>query len=343
MRTVTFTACLLLTAGSAARADIVTVPTMEPTALATALNPIGLTINSITIKCGNTGQFGVYTDFINGPVTIHNGVVLSSGSVAALGPLAEAQDPAYDPATPPAAVNSAMSTLEYSGTPEFDAYGATHIENFQGSFDTAGMEVTFTIAEDSQVQFDFIFATVEYPVYTSSFTDAFCVFLDGLAPDNQIAFDHNGNPVQVGASFAGLETTADVNTAFASPHALLHHMTTTTQRLDAGIHTLTFEVSDVNDQVLDSAAFLASLRTGTGTVGTNPSDDCPADLGKQGGLRGDDGMLDNNDFIVFISLFFDHDDDADVGKQGGLRGADGQWDNNDFIAFISLFFNGCTS
>jgi len=326
-----------------ASADIVTVPTQDPDILAAALHPTGLTINSVSIKCGTPGQFGTYTDFVLPPVTIHSGVVLSSGSVEHMGPLAEVLDPLYDPASPPAAVNSAMSTEPESGTTEFNNYGIDHIESFQGSFDVAGLEVTFTLAEDSQVKFDFIFASVEFPVYTSSFTDAFVVFLDGTAPADQIAFDNSGNPVQVGSSFAGLETVEDTNTAFASPHALLHHMTTTTVELDAGVHTITFEVGDVNDQALDSAVFIANLRTGTGTTGTSPSEDCPADLGSQGGIEHDDEILDNNDFIVFINLFFDSEEDADLGKQGGVRGSDQLWDNNDFIVFIDLFFAGCES
>ena len=31
---------------------------------------------------------------------------------------------------------------------------------------------------------------------------------------------------------------------------------------------------------------------------------CQADVGVQGGLAGSDGVLDNNDFIVFIDQFF---------------------------------------
>ncbi|MFT3686899.1 MAG: GC-type dockerin domain-anchored protein [Phycisphaerales bacterium] len=68
---------------------------------------------------------------------------------------------------------------------------------------------------------------------------------------------------------------------------------------------------------------------------------CPADLGRQGGVTGADGSLDNNDFIAFISFFFNADPHADMGRQGGLPGRDGQFDNNDFIAFINAFFAGC--
>ncbi|MBY0308469.1 MAG: hypothetical protein K2Q09_06980 [Phycisphaerales bacterium] len=66
-----------------------------------------------------------------------------------------------------------------------------------------------------------------------------------------------------------------------------------------------------------------------------------ADIGSQGGLLGNDGVLDNNDFIVLIDRFFAADSRADFGRQGGLVGSDGQFDNNDFIAFIGLFFQGC--
>ncbi len=68
---------------------------------------------------------------------------------------------------------------------------------------------------------------------------------------------------------------------------------------------------------------------------------CPADLGVQGGGQGQDGVLDNNDFIAFIDLFFSQSPAADVGVQGGIAGSDNAWDNNDFVVFINDFFNGC--
>jgi hypothetical protein len=66
-----------------------------------------------------------------------------------------------------------------------------------------------------------------------------------------------------------------------------------------------------------------------------------ADLGRQGGLRGHDGELDNNDFVAFIDDFFDSDASADLGRQGGMPGRDDLLDNNDFVVFIDLFFHGC--
>jgi hypothetical protein len=67
----------------------------------------------------------------------------------------------------------------------------------------------------------------------------------------------------------------------------------------------------------------------------------PADVGSQGGQVGSDGQLNNDDFAVFITLFFQQNPAADVGVQGGLPGTDAQWNNDDFAAFITLFFQGC--
>jgi hypothetical protein len=67
----------------------------------------------------------------------------------------------------------------------------------------------------------------------------------------------------------------------------------------------------------------------------------PADVGGPGGAPGADGLLNNNDFVVFIDLFFSHAPAADMGGTGGVAGADGSFDNNDFVVFIDRFFAGC--
>jgi hypothetical protein len=87
-----------------------------------------------------------------------------------------------------------------------------------------------------------------------------------------------------------------------------------------------------------------------GTLASNPAElriirPCGgADVGATGGVFTGcgDGVLDNNDFVVFIDLFFSGSVIADVGSQGGVPGADGQFNNNDFVVFIDMFFSGCT-
>jgi hypothetical protein len=169
--------------------------------------------------------------------------------------------------------------MQVSGTPEFDAYGAAHIPGFSvGSFDVAALRIDFTLPKASQIQFDFIFGAIEYPNYVNQFADSFLVFLDGLGDPNQITFDKNGSPIDVGNSFVSQLKTNDVNTAFSNPHALIGPLTTTSNMLSAGPHTLYFEVGDVNDHILDSAAFIGNLRTGSGQGGTGPVVPEPASL-----------------------------------------------------------------
>jgi hypothetical protein len=288
---------------ASANASVTAVPTMNGAALKAALNPNGLTIDSVTIHKGVAGQFGTFSNFQAPPVTIANGIVLSSGKVNNLGPIPGATLPGYDPASPPAQVNSQMTFVGSGGTSEFDEHGLAEIDNFNASYDVAAIKVVFTLDEDSQVKFDFIFGSVEFPYWTGQFTDAFAVFLDETDPSAQICFDANGNPIQVGSSFAGLETTDDVNTAFSNPHAVIHHLTTTTEDLAAGEHVLWFEVGDVNDHILDSAVFISNLRTGVGDPGTEPTDECEADFNGDGvvdgadlsNLLGDWGQVSNDD------------------------------------------------
>jgi hypothetical protein len=73
--------------------------------------------------------------------------------------------------------------------------------------------------------------------------------------------------------------------------------------------------------------------------GTGPTACSPADVGVAGGTAGQDRLLNNNDFISFITLFFNQNAAADLGVAGGTPGHDSAWDNNDFIAFINYFFN----
>jgi hypothetical protein len=243
--------CALAFAGLVSAGPISVTQTTTSATLAAALGGSGVTVNSATVANGAASQFGTYSNFS----IIGNGVVMSSGQVIQT-------TPAFHSGSGLPSTNTGAS-----GTSEFNAYGPGHITNFSSSNDVAALSVSFTLAADSQVAFDFVFGSVEYPVYTSSFTDAFLAFLDGTATANQVSFDAANQAVQVGASFAGALTTGNTETAFYDPHGLLR-LTTTTGLLSAGAHTLLFEVGDVNDHILDSAVFLSNIRTTVGTPGT---------------------------------------------------------------------------
>jgi len=274
---------LMMVAGIfGARGDVLVNSTSDVSALQASLNATNLTVTSVAILSGGDGQLGTYSGFTNPPITIADGVVLSSGNVAFVGPPA---DPAIDYPMPDWDMYGA-------GTPEFDAYGPNHIENFAGSYDVAALQVNFHLNSSNSVKFDFIFGSVEFPYWTSEYTDALLVFLDGTDPTNQIAFDKNLQPVQVGDSFAGLVATGDVNTAFGYPHGVLLKLTTTTARLAPGDHTLIFEVGDVNDADLDSAAFIANLRAEDGEPGTEPTEPPPSLCVKGCQLRNNTNTVD---------------------------------------------------
>jgi hypothetical protein len=243
--------------------------TTNGSTLQAALGGTGLTINSVSKTHGANGQFGTYSDFNSLPVTIGNGVVLSTGKV-------NETTAAYKSS------NDTPSTdWEMSGTAEFDNYGGSNITNFNHSHDVASLEVNFTLAADSKVGFDFVFGSVEYPNWVNNYTDAFLAFLDGSDTANQIVFDANNKPVQVGSSFVSLLTTADTNTAFSGTHGLMA-LKTFTNTLSAGTHTLTFEIGDVNDGFLDSGVFISNLRTGVSGTITGTYDDDIKDDGSNG-------------------------------------------------------------
>ncbi len=253
-------AVLLGTLCAAMLASAVTITqTTNPVALGAALGGGGgLTVTSVAVNNGAATQFGTYTGFTSPPVTIGDGVVLSTGLVVQT----------------TAAFHSSNDTPSTStgqpGTAEFDAYGPGHITNFNDSNDVAALLVNFTLSSASQIGFDFVFGSIEFPNFTSNFTDAFLAFVDGTAVSNQIVFDASNNAVQVGNTFASALTTADTNTAFADPHGLVKLQTFTVNQLAAGSHSLIFEIGDVNDHILDSGVFISNLHAGTGTGGTTP-------------------------------------------------------------------------
>ncbi len=101
-------------------------------------------------------------------------------------------------------------------------------------------------------------------------------------------------------------------------------------------------MSDARANGTPVSGWTVSSVSGTNWGGAiSPPPPCAADLAGQGGVPGGDGVLDNNDFIVFIDYFFGSNPLADLGAQGGVSGSDGQYDNNDFIVFIDQFFAGC--
>jgi hypothetical protein len=245
---------------AAPAAALTVTQTTDGTALLNALvaDPTDFASIGATYSVGTAVQVGTYTGFALPPVAIGNGVVLSSGQAVQTTAAFHSSN------------NTPSSSLGGGSTAQIDAYAPGKVANWNSSRDAAQLSVSFTLAAASAIAFDFAFGSIEFPDFVSNFTDAFYAFLDG----EQISFDANGNPVQVGASFSSTLTTADANTAFSDPHGLIGVLTTTSGPLLAGAHVLNLVVADTNDGNLDSAVFLANLRLAENTGGpvTNPSD-----------------------------------------------------------------------
>jgi hypothetical protein len=268
MDTLKQTILALIVSGSmvSSAAALTVTQSTDPTTLGNALQGTGLTIDSVIVNDGNAAQFATYTGFTSPPVTLADGVVISTGQ-------AIQTTAAFHSSSSTPGIVTPSTDLGGGSTPEFDAYAAGRVANWDSAHDVASFTVNFTLPTASDITFNWAFGSVEYPYWTSSYTDAIFGFLDGTDPANQILFDSSGNPVQVGNSFASSVVTDDTNTAFSNPHGLLL-LTTTTGSLSAGDHSLTFEIGDTNDGILDSAAFLASISAIASTEGgpvTNPT------------------------------------------------------------------------
>jgi hypothetical protein len=146
-----------------------------------------------------------------------------------------------------------------------------------------------------------------------------------------------GNHVRSHLTDSGIQTLTSPN---STPVYISGNRRLDKQRIELPntFRTRTLTSVTITDRGTDatSRAFVAGL-----TLMVRPPACGSADVGSVGGFHGADGILDNNDFIVFIDLFFAGDLTADFGRTGGLPGGDGILNNNDFIAFIDAFFNGC--
>jgi hypothetical protein len=121
------------------------------------------------------------------------------------------------------------------------------------------------------------------------------------------------------------------------------NLTAATYYLAAGCFNSVFN-NNFDATSTSAAAGTIQVNFRTNIPGGNTGPACgAADVGGVGGVAGADNHLDNNDFVVFIDFFFNHNPIADQGSTGGAPGADGAWDNNDFVVFIDNFFTAPAS
>jgi cyclophilin family peptidyl-prolyl cis-trans isomerase len=173
--------------------------------------------------------------------------------------------------------------------------------------------------------------------FSSDFGGAFGQMPLHKAPDQQLGFvtfpiqpsDYLiVNTAAVLPGVAGQMTVSSSNPTLVTPVLAGTNLTLTAAAGQSGSANITVHIVGFDGASVDDVF----------TVTVSPCG--PADVGKQGGIAGADGLLDNNDFIVFIGLFFNADPQADRGVQGGAPGHDGLFTNDDLIVYINQFFSG---
>jgi hypothetical protein len=137
-----------------------------------------------------------------------------------------------------------------------------------GSRDLASLTLTLIVpgtpGAPNTLSFNFRFMSEEYPEWVGTqYNDFFRVFLTTPSGTQQIAFDTNGNPINVNNNFFD-PAIYPAGTKFDGTTPLLTTMATVT---GGDIITLTFEVADMGDNIYDTAVFIDNLRFSEGGEG----------------------------------------------------------------------------
>ena len=212
------------------------------------------TLSTNTLSTGQVSS-GIYTTVgSNNYGLTGSGIVISSG------------DAAQDGTTGPFIQ---YVTTAFGGNATAAQFALlTQVSPLSGSFhDVTELDITFTAGPTtSQVFFNAVFASAEYPVFVGQFIDGFGLFLNGT----NIAFA-GGQPVNINSSLM-------VNTGFPTDGGVdgSSYQTTPLGGLlvlngnpvvtysgpvnpNSTGNTLTFIVADANDFQLDTTAFIQGL------------------------------------------------------------------------------------
>ena len=220
-------------------------PTSDATTLVNTLLGSGVSVVSSSFT-GDSQSTGLFSG-AGGAIGINSGVILTSGqAILATGPNDQPGAGANNGLGGTAALNALI--------PGYSTYDATLLD------------IVFT-SDTGNLFFNFVFASEEYNQYVgSSFNDVFGFFLDGV----NIALLPNGSPVSINNVNLGANSAYYINNSVTdgvdgpvvpSPADTQYDGFTTVLTaqalgLAAGQHTISLQIADAGDGVLDSAIFL---------------------------------------------------------------------------------------
>jgi hypothetical protein len=241
-----FTAAAALFVSPKPAQAIAITPTSNAAAISAAITAgnVGLVIDSISISsngAAGTLSVGTYTN-VSGTYGIGDGVVISSGAVAAYGD----------------GPNSSPSNTTSFGTAATAAQAAvlTAISGPKPYFDVTEIDITFHMDPGfNSVNFNVVFGSDEWAEFVgSTFIDAFGLLVNGV----NIAFQ-GGMPINVDhplmANVPGTELDGVLNPPGAGAVMTFSQLLAN----PTGANTLKFIIADSGDTVLDSTAYIGAL------------------------------------------------------------------------------------
>ena len=213
---------------------IVVTPETNANTLSSFLAGSGVSISNAQYSGGSFAA-GTFTDGLSSGVGIDSGVVLSSGSAASVvGP------------------NTSSSTTQYNGTS-----GLTNLSDLSGSqtYDatTLSFDFEFDGGTGGDLSFNFVFGSDEYNEWVGSqYNDLFAFYVDGV----NVAELPDGSPVAINNVNNDSNSSLYIDNTSGVYDTEMDGFTTVLGfdlfGLDAGTHTLSFQIADAGDAAWNS-------------------------------------------------------------------------------------------
>ena len=253
----------LFGAGTVKAGTLTTVNDTSATDLANELTSGGaggITITNQTLSTntqGSAASSGIFsTSGTNNYGLTGSGIVISSGNAA--------QDGTSGPV-----ISGVSTTFGVPATASQTSLLSQVTSAPNGFFDVTELTITFTAGPTtSQVFFNTVFGSAEFPEFVGSFIDGFGLFLNGT----NIAFA-GGDPVNIDSPLM-VDTTAGGSQFQTTPlQGLLVENGSSVVTYSGAVtpgstgNTLTFIIADANDDQLDTTAFIQGLGNAPPTPG----------------------------------------------------------------------------
>ncbi|KAF0235264.1 MAG: PEP motif putative anchor domain [Desulfovibrionaceae bacterium] len=222
---------------------IVITPTNNANTLVNSILGSGVNIISSSYT-GASDSSGTFSNG-SGSIGISSGIILTSGQAML--------------ATGPNNSSGAGSNNSLPGTSQLNTLSGGNTN------DASVLDITFSTINNN-LFFNFVFASEEYNQYVNSFNDVFGFFLDGvniaLLPDltpvsiNNVNLNSNSSKYINNSVTGGVDGPVVANPLDIQYDGFTTVLTAKALNLGSGQHTISIQIADALDYVLDSGVFI---------------------------------------------------------------------------------------